>query len=293
MAAHQYSRDVMRFEQRDLPVLLNFDTWTPRPHFAIVQKQSNQNASPQDLDGAFQLAYRFLSSQPEYDQNKAIMSFHGGKWYQESTSQWHVHLVVPWDPYIKEAEQWVTFTLKNKQWCKATRYTDAMKTRKWREVEKYNEYKLHFLSDVNQGKVRSNAIDLSQFENAKFGLIWTSASIDYPFPFIGVTLRPGTQQRPLQREIHGFLEDLRRSLASINRYFDNFGCHMCVFVSAASQGCATDRDCNAIGPDGTAYPTRIVGYLLVEDSCYYAWLPENLKRAWLQSFEHCPHFVDT
>lgn len=100
---HTVTKEVIAYEKSGQPVYLVYDTWTPRPHFIIVQYQSKQDANDDELQASYEIIGRFLHDNSKFD-NKAILSFHRGKWYQQHTSKWHAHLCVPEQPYLEEAK---------------------------------------------------------------------------------------------------------------------------------------------------------------------------------------------
>ena len=89
-------------------VKLVYDTWTPRPHFIIVQYEPKQDANAVELQATYELIGRFLQAHPQYDK-EAILSFHCGKWYQKHTNKWHAHLCVPLEPYLEKAQSQVAY----------------------------------------------------------------------------------------------------------------------------------------------------------------------------------------
>ena len=96
------SKEVIAYEKNGQPVYLVYDTWTPRPHFIIVQYHPKQDANDAELQASYEIIGRFLHENSKFD-NETILSFHRGKWYQQHTSKWHAHLCVPEQPYLEEA----------------------------------------------------------------------------------------------------------------------------------------------------------------------------------------------
>jgi len=96
------SKEVVAYEEDGQPVRIVYDTWTPRPHFILVQCQPKQDATPAELQAAYLIIGRFLHANRQFDE-KSILSFHCGKWYQQHTSKWHAHLCVPEQPYLDRA----------------------------------------------------------------------------------------------------------------------------------------------------------------------------------------------
>ena len=84
-------------------VRLNYDVYTPRPHFILVQDYSKSDAASDVLAAAYRIIAGFLREHCQFDQD-AILSFHCGRWYQRQTNGWHAHLCVPYQPYLERAK---------------------------------------------------------------------------------------------------------------------------------------------------------------------------------------------
>lgn len=100
---HNDKNEVIAYKEAKQPVQLVYDTWTPRPHFIIVQCESKQDATSAELQVTYEIIGNFLRKNPQFDQD-AILSFHRGVWYQQHTGKWHAHLCVPKQPYLNQAK---------------------------------------------------------------------------------------------------------------------------------------------------------------------------------------------
>ncbi|CAF1569925.1 unnamed protein product [Adineta steineri] len=109
------SAEVIAYEVPGQPVQIVYDTWTPRPHFIIIQNQPKKDATSAELQATFELISHFLYKNSQFD-TQAILSFHCGKWYQQHTPQWHAHLCVPYEEYLKEAQIQITKVGNNREW---------------------------------------------------------------------------------------------------------------------------------------------------------------------------------
>ena len=99
--------DVIAYREDRQPVQLGYDTWTPRPHFIVLQCEPKQHASDLELQATYETIAHFLRENPQFDK-EAILSFHRGKWYKQYTNKWHAHLCVPKQPYLIQATAKVT-----------------------------------------------------------------------------------------------------------------------------------------------------------------------------------------
>jgi len=99
--------EVIAYEENGQPVKLVYDTWTPRPHFIVVQAVPKQDATTTELQATYEIIGRFLRANPQFNED-AILSFHRGEWYQKHTGKWHAHLCVPEQPYLQQANDKVT-----------------------------------------------------------------------------------------------------------------------------------------------------------------------------------------
>jgi len=102
-SSHRYTSEVIAYEENKQPVKLVYDTWTPRPHFIVVQTKPSADATTDELEATYKIIGSFLRANPKFDED-AILSFHRGKWYQQHTGKWHAHLCVPKQPYLEEAK---------------------------------------------------------------------------------------------------------------------------------------------------------------------------------------------
>ena len=101
------TESVIAHEEQSQPVRIIYDTWTPRPHFIIVQCEPKPDATVAERQAAFELTGRFLLANRSLADD-AILSFHRGNWYQEHTSKWHAHLCVPQQAYLEKARDKVS-----------------------------------------------------------------------------------------------------------------------------------------------------------------------------------------
>lgn len=83
-------------------IRLDYDVFTPRPHFIVLQEDRKSEATHEDLASAYRVIAGFLQENPRFDDN-AILSFHRGRWYQQHTNDWHAHLCVAFQPYVERA----------------------------------------------------------------------------------------------------------------------------------------------------------------------------------------------
>jgi hypothetical protein len=102
-SSHSATSEVIAYNEDSQPVQLVYDTWTPRPHFIVVQCKPKQDATTTELQATYEIIGRFLRASSEYDE-EAILSFHRGQWYQQHTGKWHAHLCVPKQPYLNQAK---------------------------------------------------------------------------------------------------------------------------------------------------------------------------------------------
>ncbi len=99
---HAETSIVIAYEKDKKPVRLVHDTWTPRPHFIVVQCEPKQDADAAELQATYEIIGLFLHENSQFDDD-AILSFHRGQWYQQHTGKWHAHLSVPKQHYLNQA----------------------------------------------------------------------------------------------------------------------------------------------------------------------------------------------
>ncbi|CAF0868162.1 unnamed protein product [Rotaria sordida] len=273
-------------------VQLVYDTWTPRPHFIVIQYKPKQNASPAELQATYELIGCFLRENPQYD-NEAILSFHRGKWYQQYTDKWHAHLCVPKIPYLEQARIQIREPSKNKEWRNARTFDEAMTkwyTAKEQDGIKYRDecLKKKISDHTLVEDVRLSILDAN---SRKFKLVWT-----YPAPRIGVkALNPRTTTLA---SLYNFMSEIRsnaeKELGQRDPKFANFGCHLCLYVCGQSGTTVTCRQDQVFTENGGLdTDSDIIGYIQMDESQYAQWLPSNLRQKWLNEFRRVDHFVQT
>ncbi|CAM4797381.1 unnamed protein product [Rotaria magnacalcarata] len=273
-------------------VKLVYDTWTPRPHFVVVQYRPQQNASPEEFEATYKLVGSFLAAKPEYNK-EAILSFHRGKWYQQNTGHWHAHLCVPMVPYMNAAKTQISPT-NNKEWDNARTVEDGM--RAW-DRKKREQYKKYQLGCVNKKYARNSSVESYSLSNLdansnEFKLAWISSA-----PRIGViALNP---DNTTLASLYNFMSEVRvKATAELNRHdptFNDFGCHLCLYVSGkTSDTKVTSRSGQVLRETGDLTEnTNLVGYIQMDESQYAQWLPTAIREQWLTQFADSEHFVST
>ena len=133
---------------------------------------------------------------------------------------------------------------------------------------------------------------LEQFNTPKFRLVYLAST-----PRIGVVAK--TKDIDLQI-LYSFMNDFylsaRSKLVKVNRLFDNFGAHLCLYVSGRNEGnChSIERlDRVLIDDSNPVKLVNIVGYIQLDEELYLRWLPVKFQRIWLNRFQSRAHLVLT
>ncbi|CAF1450098.1 unnamed protein product [Adineta steineri] len=266
MAANSgHTAAVIAYEESGQPVKIVYDTWTPRPHFIIKQYQPKEDVSNSELQATFEIINHFLHKNSQFD-TQAILAFHRGTWYKQHTSEWHAHLCVSQEEYLKVAKIQITEIPTTKEWGSSKTVEEGM--RKWytRQLENYAS-------------------------SSEFKFVWLS-----PAPRIGIVAQsPSTSSLT---SLYTFMEKTRANieeeLSQQDPKFTNFGCHLCLYVhgqSGTSVTCRPDRIIMENG--GFDDITNIVGYIQMGELHYAEWLPYSLRQVWLKEFGGVTHFVRT
>ena len=101
--------------------------------------------------------------------------------------------------------------------------------------------------------------------------------------------------------MNDFYFSARKKLSSINPAFENFGVHLCLYVSSngkkgkSPKHRLTERS-DRVFSNNESEPiqlARLVGYIQMDEQLYLRWLPAHLNRVWLNEFENQQHLVLT
>jgi hypothetical protein len=93
-----------------------------------------------------------------------------------------------------------------------------------------------------------------------------------------------------------FYLSARKKLSFINPLFENFGVHLCLYVSGKKKNKTylTQRsDRVLINNSDPIKLVRLVGYIQMDEQLYLRWLPAHFHRIWLNQFQNRQHLVVT
>ncbi|CAF1405654.1 unnamed protein product [Adineta steineri] len=291
MAANSgHTAAVIAYEESGQPVKIVYDTWTPRPHFIIKQYQPKEDVSNSELQATFDIINHFLHKNSQFD-TQAILAFHRGTWYKQHTSEWHAHLCVSQEEYLKEAKIQITESPKTREWSGAKTVEEGMKNWYTKQMKNYANYKNDCIQKKIPNQTVVQKIALSMFSSSEFKLVWLSSS-----PRIGIVAQsPSTSN---MMSLYTYMEktrvDAEKELSQKQAKFKNFGCHLCLYVHGQSGTFVTCRQDQILNENGRIDDiTNIVGYIQMDESQYLEWLPHNLRQVWLNEFGRAEHFVRT
>jgi len=137
-------------------------------------------------------------------------------------------------------------------------------------------------------------VQLQLFESDDFGLVWMC-----PEPRIGVFVKQNPNNPSLTlRMLYNFLsktvEQVEQRLSAINKQYQNFGSHLCLFVNGQEYTWnLTYQIYHCLTEMVQLSPISIVGYIQMDEQQYFRWLPYEFKPVWLTHFEHFEHIVLT
>lgn len=268
-----------------------FDIFTPRPHFIIIQRDEFRkiNVTDQQIDDLFELIHQFLIHKSQYD-NNAILSFHRGVWYQQKQQHFHAHLCVSKKPYCQE----VKTMIDNDGRLSSNDYLNQLDDDYLVSKVQYKRYQSRCLSKAYLYLNHSIAarVPLEEYNTSKFTLVYLAST-----PRIGI-LAKNTQinLRNLYFFMNNFYLTVRKKLSLINRSYENFGAHLCLYVSGKSQisSQVIQRSDRILVNDINLIKTvRLVGYIQIDEQLYLRWLPNKFQLTWLEQFQSSQHFVST
>ncbi|CAF1003797.1 unnamed protein product [Adineta steineri] len=147
-------------------------------------------------------------------------------------------------------------------------------------LQKYKEKKRKLVEYVDS--LQSIPFNITAYENDGFGLVWM-----IPHPRIGVYSQKPQELHLLYNFMAGVNEQMEKYLSSKDKFFENFGCSFCLFVSGKNQTKTTPRRFKVLNETGTDVKrTELVGYIQMNEQLYYRLLPdENHQQKWFTEFE--------
>ncbi|CAF1045420.1 unnamed protein product [Adineta ricciae] len=289
---HAATAEVIAYDDATKPIKIVYDTWTPRPHFIIVQREQKKDATDTELQATFEIVGQFLSENRQFV-DQAILSFHRGSWYQENTSKWHAHICVPLAPYLQQARNQIRNIPNNRQWQGAQSAEQGITNLHKKNMRKYQNYKNDCIQKPIPNSTPVESIALSRFNpnTNEFRLVWLAST-----PRIGVVAQAPAQTK--LASLYRFMSDTRvameRALSQVDPSFGNFGCHFCLYVRDQTDTFTTCRPDQILTANGEiSVDPNIVGYIQMDENQYAQWLPSNVRQKWLGEFSRAEHFVRT
>ncbi|CAF0957050.1 unnamed protein product [Adineta steineri] len=289
------TEEVIAYQESQLPIKIKYDTWTPRPHFVIVQCTPQGKADNDELQKTYEMIGRFLQQKSQFDRN-AILCFRQGRWNVPITGLWQARLCVPKESYLNDARIAIkpeNIPYPDKDWKDRTNIDNAMKI--WFE-DKKREGANYKNTCIQQGIPNQNLngfAKLSSFnlDTSKFNLVWTS-----PAPRIGIITRSpsNTSLADLYHFMTQTHSNTDKELPQWELNETTFDCHLCLYVRGQSGTAVTCREGKILSEDGQiTINQNLVGYIQVSESQYLRWLPYGARETWFNAFRESEHLVET
>lgn len=160
-----------------------------------------------------------------------------------------------------------------------------------RKITEYRGYKESCIQTAALPAGRVTEVPLSTFNSNDYQLVWTA-----PDPRIGVIAR--SPNNSTLASLYDFMSrvivDAEKELNKRDRNFANFGCHLCLYVSAGSGTNVMQRQGRIFSENGNlSTASNLVGYIQMDASEYVQWLPTQIKQTWLGEFRRVDHIVHT
>lgn len=160
---------------------------------------------------------------------------------------------------------------------------------------KYNYYRDKCISNAYLCFYDSIAykIPLDQFNTSKFTLVFLATT-----PRIGILANNlNIELKVLYNFMNNFYLSARKNLALVNPLYENFGVHLCLYVSGKKKQMntqLTQRNDQVLVNDIIPIKLeRIVGYVQLDEELYLRWLPRIFHGTWLNQFKNKQHIVVT
>ena len=183
----------------------------------------------------------------------------------------------------------------NKQWRGATSVKDGLEKWQERKLQEYEGYQNDCVSgNVSQpNPVETLALSTLDADSDDFKLAWTSST-----PRIAVIFQGSGSRTATTASLYEFLLTVRglaeKKLRALNSKFEDFSCHLCLYVSGSSNTNVTCRSGQIFNSNGTKVEnSSIVGYIQMDENHYLQWIPSNLRDPWKTDFRREKHFVRT
>ncbi|CAF0872769.1 unnamed protein product [Adineta steineri] len=289
--------EVIAYQESQLPIKIKYDTWTPRPHFVIVQCTPKEVADNNELQMTYEMIGRFLQQKSQFDIN-AILCFRRDRWKVPKTELWQARLCVPKESYLNDARIAIkpeNIPYPDKDWKDRTNIDNAMRI--WLEDKKREgaDYKNTCIRQGIPNQNLNGFVPLSIFDldTSKFNLVWTS-----PAPRIGIINRSPPNPNTSLADLYHFMEQIyfamKKELREQEQKRKTFGCHLCLYVRGQSGTAVTCREGKILSEDGQiTINQNLVGYIQVSESQYLRWLPYGARETWFNAFHESEHLVET
>jgi len=140
----------------------------------------------------------------------------------------------------------------------------------------------------------SSYVPLHQFNTSKFTLVFLASS-----PRIGIIAKTtNIDLKILYNFMNNFYLSAQKKLSVINSSFENYGAHLCLYVSGKKKmnnysHLIQRSDRVLINDINPIKLVRIVGYIQMDEQLYLRWLPPNFHQIWLNQFQNSQHLVVT
>jgi len=135
-------------------------------------------------------------------------------------------------------------------------------------------------------------VPLYQFNTSKFTLVFLAST-----PRIGIIAKKtNIELKVLYNFMNNFYLTARKKLSIINPLYENFGVHLCLYVSGKKKinsHLIQRLDRVLVNDINPIKSVRIVGYIQMDEQLYLRWLPAIFHRIWLNQFQNSQHLVLT
>ena len=205
---------------------VEFDIYTPRPHFIILPKIKG---IPSDFSGLTSQKSSLIkaahSALREVKIRKGILSIHRGQWKSTKTEKFHAHICVDTEEYLK--------VLRNEIRKGSIPADNQLQSELYQnEIGKYADDRADFWKDVNATRKLTKSNNAEHVENiqAPSSLPKGVRLMCHPRkPLIGFFARiNGRRIQDLLREVLEAMEEFAQTHGMTGH---EDGCHLCLYLS--------------------------------------------------------------
>ncbi|XP_015779651.1 PREDICTED: uncharacterized protein LOC107357519 [Acropora digitifera] len=263
------------------PFKVNFDVFTPRPHFIILPQEENSvghDYSKLHYSQKLKVIKAAVELVSHYENLKhsAILSIHCGSW-KTTKHIFHAHVCVDVEEYLTifdrnkhKIPEWPSTNFVTGQWKASNNHKDYVKNVRGYPFKTYFEEEVAAIKS-NPGKKTPNESSGGDSEGpSEFTILYHPSE-----PKIGFASKISSSETAfllkVQEALFKFATDCKLTDTSLQHNAN--GCHVCLILDKKNHGF-----------DDLTH-SYLVGYIQVTGPKFYTLCPPYIKEKWFVQFK--------